>query len=52
MKPIDKEMSRLLREYRKAGKTEQWIKSWKRGWYMAGRTSSNRTIVRKSEVVK
>ena len=37
MKPIDRKMQVLLRHYRKAGKSEHWIKSWKRGWYAAGR---------------
>lgn len=24
----------LLRKYRKAGKSLEWLKSWKRGWEM------------------
>lgn len=33
-KEIEKEMQRLLRKYRAEGKSERWIVSWKRGWYM------------------
>ena len=35
---IEKKMAALERKYRRAGKTEQWIAGWKRGFYMADRS--------------
>ncbi len=30
-------VSKLIRMYRKQGKSESWIINWKRGWYEVGR---------------
>ena len=37
MNRIDRLMAQLEKRYRREGKSEAWIKSWKRGWYMVGR---------------
>lgn len=31
-----KERERRLAKHKKAGKTDQWLKSWMRGWRMVG----------------
>lgn len=37
MSRIDKIMQCHIRAYQKAGRSEKFIISWKRGWYMVGR---------------
>lgn len=33
MKPRGREKQRRLKAYRKDGKSEDWLKSWERGWH-------------------
>ncbi len=34
---IDRRMAVLLRRYKRQGKSESWLASWRRKWYETGR---------------
>lgn len=36
---LEKIMAAKIREYQRQGKSADWIKGWKRGFYAAGRST-------------
>jgi hypothetical protein len=36
---LNQQRDKLIKQYRKAGKTDYWIKGWLRGWHSLDRKS-------------